>query len=210
MKPLLRAIAILLACVLPAGAQELRLGYRTEPTSLDPHYHNATPSSQVAAHIFDALVTPSGTDRLDPGLATDWKTVDPTTWEFSLRRGVHFGDGTPFVADDVVFSYQRVRTVPTPMGGFVNYLGPVASVEAVDDNTLRVHTTQPTPLLPNYLSRIFILSRHIHENAATETFNSGKSLVGTGPYRLAIANGMTNLTLERKPDYWASRRSGRA
>ena len=196
------AIVFLLVAALPAEAQELRLGYRTEPTSLDPHYHNATPSSQVAMHIFDSLITASGTDRLDPGLAIGWKTVDPTTWEFALRPGVRFGDGTPFTADDVVFSYQRVRTVPTPMGGYVNYLGPVASVEAVDATTLRVHTAQPTPLLPNYLSRIFILSRRIHENAATDAFNSGKALVGTGPYRLANATGMTSLTFERKDDYW--------
>ncbi len=119
-----------------------------------------------------------------------------------MRPDVHFGDGTPFTADDEVFSYQRVRTVPTPMGGYVNYLGPVASVEAVDANTLRVHTAQPTPLLPNYLSRIFILSRHLHENAATDAFNSGKALIGTGPYRLASANGMTVLSFERKDDYW--------
>ena len=151
-------------------------------------------------HIFDSLVTASGTDRLDPGLATGWKTVDPTTWEFTLRPGVHFGDGTPFTAADVVFSFNRVRTVPTPMGGFVNYLGPVASVEAVDANTLRVlhRAADLFGLLANYLSRIFILSRRLHENAATEAFNSGKALVGTGPmHRLANATGMTSLTFER-------------
>ena len=153
-------------------------------------------------HIFDSLLTPTGTDRLDPGLAVSWEPIDPTTWEFKLRPNVHFTDGTPFTAADVVFSFNRVRTVPTPMGGFANYLGPVASVEAVDDTTLRVHTTAPTPLLPNYMSRIFILSRQIYANATTEDFNSGKAMIGTGPYRLTSVNGIDNLTFERKADYW--------
>ncbi len=198
-------VAASLFAALPASAQDLRLGYRTEPTSLDPHYHNATPSIQVALHVFETLVATTGTDRLDPGLATSWKTVDPTTWEFALRPGVRFSDGTPFTAADVVFTFGRVRSVPTPMGGFVNYLGPVASVEAVDDTTLRVHTTAPTPLLPNYMSRLFILSQKIHGSAATEQFNSGKAMIGTGPYRLTSVNGMSNLTFDRKDDYWGKK-----
>ncbi|HEY2133151.1 MAG TPA: ABC transporter substrate-binding protein [Acetobacteraceae bacterium] len=195
-------VLVILLLSTAGRAQDLRLGYRTEPTSLDPHYHNATPSIQVAMHVFDSLVTQTGTDRLDPGLAVSWEPIDPTTWEFKLRPNVHFTDGTPFTAADVVFTFQRVRTVPTPMGGFVNYLGPVAGVEAVDDTTLRVHTVAPTPLLPNYMSRIFILSRQIHAHAATEDFNSGKAMIGTGPYRLTSMSGIDNLTFERKNDYW--------
>jgi peptide/nickel transport system substrate-binding protein len=195
----------ILALVLLTGsgrAQDLRFGYRTQPTSLDPHYHNATPSIQVAMHVFNSLVTQTGTDRLDPGLAISWASIEPNTWEFKLRPNVRFSDGTPFTAADVVFTFQRVRTVQTPMGGFVNYLGPVAGVEAVDDTTLRVHTVAPTPLLPNYMSRIFILSHIIHANAATEDFNSGKAMIGTGPYRLTRLSGIDNLSFERKTDYW--------
>src|ERR1700722_8171903 len=97
--------------------QNLRLGYRTEPTSLDPHYHNATPSSQVAQHIFNTLTVQSTESlaTLQPSLALSWRSVDPTTWEFTLRDDVRFTDGTKFVADDVVFTFARVRSVPTPM-----------------------------------------------------------------------------------------------
>ena len=187
-----------------AVAQELRLGYRTEPTSLDPHYHNATPSSQVAMHVFDTLTTQSTESlaKLEPGLALSWRTIDPTTWEFKLRPGVRFSDGTPFTADDVVFSFQRVRTVPTPMGGYVNYLGPVTGIEAVDPLTLRIHTAAPTPLLPAALSRIFILSRKIDGDATTEAFNTGRAMVGTGPYRLISVSGMARIELERNDGYW--------
>ena len=148
----------------PAETEDLRLGYRTEPTSLDPHYHNATPSSQIAQHIFNTLTVQSAASlaKLEPSLAVSWRSVDPTTWEFKLRNDVHFTDGTKFVADDVVFTCQRVRSVPTPMGGYRNYLGPVVGVEAPDETTVRVRTDAPTPLLPIALSRIFILSRKLH------------------------------------------------
>ena len=72
------------------------------------------------------------------------------------------------------------------------------------DLRLRVRTTAPTPLLPNYMSRIFILNAQ-HE-APTEAFNSGKAMIGTGPYRLAPVNGMGRLDFERKDDYWGGRK----
>jgi peptide/nickel transport system substrate-binding protein len=203
----LRGLLLLLAAGAARGeapVASLRLGYRTEPTSLDPHYHNATPSSQVAQHIFDTLTVQSTESlaKLEPSLALSWHSVDATTWEFKLRDDVRFADGTKFVADDVVFTFHRVRTVPTPMGGYGNYLGPVVAAEALDDTTLRVHTAAPTPLLPIALSRIFILSRKIHGGAATEAFNDGRALLGTGPYRVVSATGMDRLELERKDDYW--------
>jgi peptide/nickel transport system substrate-binding protein len=202
--------APLALAVLPARADEeppLRLGYRTEPTSLDPHYHNATPSSQIALHVFDTLTLQSQASQatLEPRLAMSWRTVDPTTWEFKLRDGVRFTDGTPFTADDVVFTFDRVKTVPTPMGGYRSYLGPVTGVEAVDPLTVRVHTTAPAPLLPIAISRIFILSRKIHGNAATEDFNHGKALIGTGPYRVVNITGMDRLEFARKDDYWGDK-----
>jgi peptide/nickel transport system substrate-binding protein len=201
----LGALGVALALAAPsAWTQELRLGYRTEPTSLDPHYHNATPSSQIAMHVFDTLTEQSAgsLSKLEPGLALSWHTTDPNTWEVKLRPNVHFGDGTPFTADDVVFSFHRVRTVPTPMGGYANYLGPVTGVEIVDPTTLRIHTNGPTPLLPEALSRIFILSRRIDGNATTEDFNTGKAMIGTGPYRLVSVSGMNRVEFERKDDYW--------
>jgi peptide/nickel transport system substrate-binding protein len=191
----------------PVQIQNLRLGYRTEPTSLDPHYHNATPSSQIAQHIFNTLTVQSTASlaTLEPSLAVAWHSVDPTTWEFKLRSDVRFTDGTRFVGDDVVFTFQRVRSVPTPMGGYRNYLGPVIAVEAPDDTTVRIHTDAPTPLLPIALSRIFILSRKLHADAPTEAFNTGRALIDTGPYRLVSVSGMDRLELERKDDYWGTR-----
>ena len=62
------------------------IGLGTDVTAIDPHYHNVTPNNNVAAHIFGYLVQRNEKSQLEPGLATEWKTIDPLTWEFKLRK----------------------------------------------------------------------------------------------------------------------------
>src|SRR5215471_18364645 len=97
---------------LSAAAANLAVGLGTDVTAIDPHYHNLTPNNNVAAHIFGYLVERNEKSQLEPGLATEWKAVDPLTWEFKLRRGVKFHDGSDFHAIDVIASIERVPTVP--------------------------------------------------------------------------------------------------
>ena len=78
------------------SAQVLRAGIKGEPSSIDPHYHNLTPNNALAREIFDRLIMPDDKQRLQPGLAVSWKAVDDLTWEFKLRKGVKFHDGSPF------------------------------------------------------------------------------------------------------------------
>ncbi|MEQ8804502.1 MAG: ABC transporter substrate-binding protein, partial [Rhodospirillales bacterium] len=85
-----------------AQAQTITIGLGTEPTSIDPHYHNLGPNNQIAQHIFSRLMEQDHKQRLMPGLATEWKPVDDTTWEFKLRKGVKFHDGSEFNVDDVI------------------------------------------------------------------------------------------------------------
>ena len=97
--------AVLLA--VPAtisAAGELTIGLKSEPSSIDPHYHNLGPNNALARVIFDRLIMPDEKQQLRPGLAVSWKPIDDTTWEFKLREGVKFHDGSPFTADDVVFT----------------------------------------------------------------------------------------------------------
>src|SRR3954469_18967882 len=93
----LRALVVAAAAALAptmastvAGAQDLTIGLSANVTSIDPHFHNLSPNSAVAAHIFDRLVLKDEQQRLQPGLATEWKAIDDTTWEFKLRRDVKF------------------------------------------------------------------------------------------------------------------------
>ncbi|MEK9971674.1 MAG: ABC transporter substrate-binding protein, partial [Ferrovibrio sp.] len=101
------AAAVALSAGLMSGpvlAQELKIGLSAEPSALDPHYHNLGPNNQIATTIFDSLVLQDENQKLVPGLAESWKPVNETTWEFKLRKGVKFHDGSPFTAADVVFS----------------------------------------------------------------------------------------------------------
>ena len=104
-----------------AWAEELRVGMALEPSSIDPHYHNLIPNNAFALHIFDRLVIPDNNVQPTPGLATSWKTVDDTTWEFKLRKGVKFHDGTPFTADDVLFTFERAPNVEASPSSFALY-----------------------------------------------------------------------------------------
>src|SRR5678815_5230358 len=75
-----------------AQSQELKIGIKTEPSSLDPQFHTLNPNIQVAQHFFDALVLQDPSLRPQPALALSWKPTGDTTWEIKLRAGVKFHD----------------------------------------------------------------------------------------------------------------------
>ena len=78
-----------------AKAQDLRIGLAAEPSAMDPHYHNLAPNNSILTHVFERLIEPDEKQRLMPGLAESWKPIDDTVWEFKLRKGVTWHDGTP-------------------------------------------------------------------------------------------------------------------
>src|SRR5688500_713604 len=102
-------LAALLAgfCAL-APAQNLTLGTKLELNTLDPHFFAAFPTNSSMQYFFDKLVEYGDKLEIRPALATSWKLIDNTTWEFKLRKDVVFHDGTPFTAEDVIFSIERV------------------------------------------------------------------------------------------------------
>ena len=105
MRPIrLFAAAAALLTWLPAHAANIVIGLSADVTAIDPHYHNLTPNNAVATHLFDFLVARNEKSQLLPGLATEWKAIEPTVWEFKLRKGVRFSDGKPVTSKDVVFS----------------------------------------------------------------------------------------------------------
>ena len=111
MKPV--ALAALLAAstaLAPAAlsAQELTIGLAASTTSMDPQFYVVGPNSAMARNIFDGLVNQDENQQIVPALAMSWKIVDDTTWEFTLREGVTFHDGSDFTAEDVVASINRV------------------------------------------------------------------------------------------------------
>ena len=190
-----------LALSLPAAAQTLRVAVSSPVTSIDPHYHNLAPNISLSTQIFNRLVEQDEHARLIPGLAETWKLVAPDTWELKLRDA-KFQNGNAFVADDVVFTMERIPKVPNSPSNFAAYTKPVTSTEVVDDHTIRLHTKGAFPLLPTYLSLFFIINRKTDEGMATEDFNSGKAAIGTGPFRFVSFRPGDRVELERNDSYW--------
>ncbi|MGI9350342.1 MAG: ABC transporter substrate-binding protein, partial [Rhizobiaceae bacterium] len=172
-----------------------------EPTSLDPHFHNLTPNSSLASHIFDSLVIGDEHYRLKPGLAVSWKLVDKTNWEFKLRKGVSFHDGSPFTADDVLFSFARAPDVPNSPSSFASFIKGKTLLK-VDSHTIRIKTSNPHLLMPIDMSRVPIVSKKHGLHAKTEDYNSGKAVIGTGPFVLKEYVPGDRIVLRKNPDYW--------
>src|SRR5262245_55128779 len=95
--------AAVLACAAVAHAQELRIGLSSNPGTIDPHFQNNDAVSAVVSHAYETLVALDPDTHLVPALAVSWRAINDTTWEFKLRDGVKFHDGSPLTAEDVAF-----------------------------------------------------------------------------------------------------------
>jgi peptide/nickel transport system substrate-binding protein len=191
--------------IAPAVAQELKIAVAADVTSIDPHFFNLFPNNNIAEHIFDKLVQMDADSRMIPGLATSWKTIDDKTWEFKLRKGVKFTDGSELTADDVVYSINRVPNVPNSPGPFTAYTKAIQNIEVVDPYTLRFKYAAPYPLAPNDLSTIYIVSKKAATGASTEDFNSGKAAIGSGRYKLVRYVNGDKIDLVRNDAYWGDK-----
>lgn len=192
-------------CVTPASAADISIALGADVTSIDPHYHNLTPNNNIAEHIFETLITKDARSRLKPALAESWRAVDELTWEFKLRRGVKFHDGGDFTAQDVVFSLDRVPTVPNSPSSFATYSKQITEKIVVDPYTIRFRTATPYPLMPTDMSTIFILSARAAKGATTEDFNSGKATIGTGPFKFVRYAKGDRIELARNDTYWGAK-----
>lgn len=187
-----------------ATAEKLTIGLASEPTSMDPHFHNLGPNNAMSVHIFDRLIAQDEKQRLMPGLAVSWKPIDDLTWEFKLREGVKFHDGTDFNADDVVCTVARAPDVPNSPSGFGTYLKGKEVVK-IDDYTVHFKTADPYPLMANDISTIPIISDSAGCGAATEDFNAGTAAIGTGPFKFVSYKPGESITLARNDDYWGEK-----
>ena len=197
--------AVIAACAITVHAAELRIGLAADVTSLDPHFLNVAPNNNAAWQIFDALVHVDANARLVPGLAVSWRAVDPTTWEFKLRKGVKFHDGSDFTAADVVFSLDRPATLAASPGPFTGFVKSIVTKKIIDPWTLQLKTAAPYAMLPHDLNSVFIVSKKTASGASTEDFDSGKAAIGTGPYRLLRFARGDRIELARNDAYWGGK-----
>lgn len=213
------SLALGLSCA--AHADNLRIAISSEPTAIDPHYHQATPNDSLAKHIFDTLADHDIEQKLRPSLAESWEIIDDNTWKFHLRSDVKFSNGEPFTSKDVVYTMCRILNNDQAVAGsFSNVSQQLSQIETPDDHTLIFKTTRPYPILINELSRLPILWHGISPNTDSiefdneskcgvqtgwpqiHDFNTGKAAIGTGPFTLTSYVKGAGIKLAQNPHYW--------
>lgn len=182
----------------------ITMGVRSGPESIDPHWSTLGGHIEALRHVFESLVAQDENLNLKPGLAVSWTPIDDTTWEFKLRDGVKFHDGSDMTAEDVKFSLDRIPVVTGPMP-MTLYTKRAKSAVVVDRLTVRFITDGPAPTLPNDFSRLMVVSHNVGMEARNEQFNSGKSAIGTGPFKFVSWEPRGDLVMERFDGYWGGK-----
>jgi peptide/nickel transport system substrate-binding protein len=188
-----------------AAAQTLTMGMGSPISSLDPHYHQLRSNAEVSQMLFDTLLHTDAQAQLRPGMAESWQPVGDTAWEFTLREGLRFHDGRPFTADDVAFTVERIPTVTGPGASYATHVRPIQRVEVIDARRFRLHTSGPFPLLPVYMSQVFMIGRQLHAGATMADYNGGRAAVGTGPFRLTSYAQGDRIGFARNDAWWGPR-----
>ena len=188
----------------PAHAQKsantLRVTWRDAVPDVDP-YSNQLRTGLVLAHqAWDTLVyRDPDTFQIKPLLALSWKQTSDTSFEFELRKGVTFHDGSPFTADDVVYTVATVLSDPAvAVPSNFTYL---AGAEKIDDFHVRITLKHVFPAALEYMAMTLpILPKAYRERVGKEGFSAAP--VGTGPYRITKVDGVSEIDLARNDAYF--------
>jgi len=207
-------LAILLTLVMavsPASAKTFRWAADGAVVSVDPYARNETFLLSFLGNIYEPLVERGQDLKIGPALATSWKQTAPDTWRFALRAGVTFQDGSPFTAEDVLFSLERARQPGSKVAGM---LGSIKEARAVDPLTVEFVTEAPDPILPEAIARWYIMSKAWAEaNDAQKPADLGRNedgfatdhANGTGPFQLASRDPDDKTVLTPNPKWWGTR-----
>lgn len=193
---------------LAAHAADFHWANDGDTGAMDPYTRNETVQLSFLSNIYEPLVRRDADLKLEPALAASWEQPGPTTWRFHLRPGVKWQDGTPFTADDVVFSATRVKTSNSVLSAT---LSRVKTVKKVDDLTVDMETDGPDPILANEITTWMIMSKawcEAHDavvpvSSTLETENFAvRNAMGTGPFKLVLREPDRQTVVERNPGWW--------
>ena len=207
------AIGIVISSAGSAVAENVLrfMGMDATAATMDPHASVQPETLGATKQVYEALLDVDSNLAIVPQLALAWKPLDPTTWEFELRPGVTFQDGTSFTAADVVFSIERARAetsdLPTRVAG-------IRRVEAIDDHTVRITTAGPDPSLWLKLADVAIMSKAwaaqhgvtipADFNRAREETYATHHANGTGPFVLESFEPRGDWAMVRNPAWWGT------
>ncbi|MBL8831600.1 MAG: ABC transporter substrate-binding protein [Rhodospirillales bacterium] len=196
------------AIPMPLDAKPFRWANDGDVNSMDPYARNETFLLTFTQNIYEPLVRRDANLKLEASLATEWRQSAPTVWRFTLRQNVRFHDGTPFTADDVLFSLERVKS------GGSNLKGTLASAKGarkIDSHTVEFDTDGVDPIFPEQLSTWGIMSKAWAEkNNATvaaditknEESYATRNANGTGPFVLRTREPDVRTVLVPNPGWW--------
>ena len=189
-----------------AGAQpkrQITIGIGAEPLTLMAATVVDWTTNAQLENVYDLLFTRDAkTEKILPWLATGYRVIDDRTWEFTLRQGVRFHDGERFTADAVKFTLEYILD-PKNKTHYLPRFKPVDRVDVVNESTVRVHTSEPMPVLLSYLAQQgpYMLAPDYVRKVGVDYAASHP--VGTGPYKFKEWVRGERLVLERNPNYWA-------
>jgi peptide/nickel transport system substrate-binding protein len=195
-------IALLFAVSSPANAQpvQITIAQPAEATTMDPGRSTQVLTVNYFYNLYDSLTRWDAALQLQPGLATAWRAVSDTTWEFTLRPGVKFHDGSAFSGEDVRATLERNlqpgKTVVTP--GFTT----IETVQVVSPTVVRIVTKKPDPLLPVRMAQMgaqILPARLLTDDGVKEL---ARRPVGTGAYRFVEWIKDERLVMEANRDWW--------
>jgi peptide/nickel transport system substrate-binding protein len=197
------AFAALAGAPAPAGAQAkdtLTVALVSHAPTLDPHMHFERVGVLVNINMFDSLLHRNTKLEFEPALATSWKALSDTTWEFKIRKGVRFHNGEIMTPEDVKFSFDRVldQTKKSPQYGNIRA---IKEVKVVDGETIHIVTDKPFPLLLERLVYFGIVPKK-HVLAVGDQAFGSTSPVGTGPWKFVEWKRDQLIRLEAFDQYW--------
>ncbi|MFZ4757780.1 MAG: ABC transporter substrate-binding protein, partial [Burkholderiaceae bacterium] len=190
------------------SAQTLRWASQGDPQTMDPHSQNELLTNSMNGQVYEALLTRDRTLGFAPSLATEWQASSPTTWRFKLRPGVRFHDGTPFTADDVVYSINRAKEPTSLIRVYANAIG---EARRIDDLTVEFVPPQFNPVMLDHVGAIPIMSRVWSEkHGATkpldfkskEDKHTALNANGTGPFVLVSRQPDVRTVYRRNANWW--------
>jgi peptide/nickel transport system substrate-binding protein len=200
--------AAMLAFTAGAQAQTLRWAAQGDAQTLDPHSQNESSTNMINGQVYERLTIRDKNLIIGPGLATEWQQVTPLLWRFKLRPNVKFHDGTPFTADDVVYSIQRAKEPTSQIAVYANALG---MPRKVDDLTVEFTLTAPNPIFLQHLDSMWMMSKSWSEKnrvtkpldfkAKEESF-AATNMNGTGPFMLVSRSAGIKTVYKRNPTWW--------
>ncbi|HIP61709.1 MAG TPA: ABC transporter substrate-binding protein [Sulfurovum sp.] len=198
MKKIIVGLATAALLSTAGNAETLKVGLASGALSMDPYAHNETATNSILSNLFDALISFDKDINTHPGLAVSWTNPEPTVWLMKLREGVKFHNGNKFNADDVVFSFDRIKN--WDKSGFKGKVSAIVSVDKVDEYTVKFVTAKPFPVFLRKLTYVQILDKESLEGKTDQWI--GLNPIGTGPYKLTSWSKGDQIKMDANADYW--------